>query len=143
MSRDFQTFLKGLAIEHHPSTSYYAAGDGMADVNNRKIHQILKDRANEKSVDWDLFPNSTVKLINKSVNCVTEYTPLYLDFGFNPSNALERRFKTATISEGTVIDNRRRRWCSRKSQNRGQRKNKIGKVKVAEYETIKPFGHTI
>ena len=105
MSGDFQTFLKGLAIEHYPSASYYAAGDGLAEVNNRKILQILKSRANDKSVDWDLFLSSTVKLINKSVNCVTKYTPFYLVFGFNPSNAFERKFKTATISEGTVVDN--------------------------------------
>ena len=105
MSGDFQTFLKGLAIEHHPSASYYAAGDGLAEINNKKILQILKSRANDKSVDWDLFLSSTVKLINKSVNCITKYTPLNLVFGFNPSNAFERKFKTVTISEGTLIDN--------------------------------------
>ena len=102
MSKDFQHFLRSLGVEHHPCASYYAAGDGLAEVNNRKIVQIIRSKANERSLDWDLFVGTSVKLINKSVNCITKYSPYYLVFGFNPSNAFERKFKIATLEEGTA-----------------------------------------
>ena len=93
MSEAFQEFLNGLGIRHQPTASYYAASNGLAEVNNRKLVQIIRSYVNDRSKDWDSFVGLAAKIINRTVNATTNYSPFYLLFGFDPCNSFERKFK--------------------------------------------------
>ena len=105
MSEDFQEFLRGLGIEHHPTASYYAASNGLAELNNRKLVQIIRSYVNHRNKDWDSFVGIAAKIINKTVNSVTNYTPFYLLFGFDPCNAFERKFKLEVNKHSEEYEN--------------------------------------
>ena len=99
MSVDFQQFLKGMGIEHHPTCSYYASSNGLSEVSNRKLVQIIKAYVHNRSNSWCKYVGLSAKVINRSVNKTTNYSPFYLLFGYNPGNAFERKFKLNAVEQ--------------------------------------------
>jgi len=104
MSAIFQSQLRGMGISHNPTASYYAAADGLAEVNNRKVINIIKSYVNHRARNWDEYVDIAAKMINRQINKITGYSPFFLLFGYNPINTFERRLDVRQLEETNVDD---------------------------------------
>ena len=97
--KTFKKFIDGMAIEHRKTATYFAASDGLSEINNRKILNGLRRYCNHEYKYWDIDLQSVVKSINRSINITVGWSPHFLLFGYDPINAFERQLKVRLLKE--------------------------------------------
>ena len=74
-----------MSTSHHPQT------DGLTEAMNRVVEMVLRCTIHESSevAHWERFLSTVEFVMNHSVSQATEYTPFYLNYGYEPCTPLD------------------------------------------------------
>jgi hypothetical protein len=138
MGKKFRYQLACCGIRHTPTSSYFASGDGLAEITNQKLLHVLRSYTTRDSNNWDKYLDLAVKVINKQVNVTTKYSPFFLLYGFNSVNEFERKLQLKNLTdekEGVEEKNAMKSWFN--ARNEAKANIELAEQKWAEFKKTK------
>lgn len=73
-----------LKVKLKPSSAYHPETDGQTEIVNRKIEEMLRCYVDQNQSDWDEFLTDIEVACNHSVHSTTTFTPVFLNYGYEP-----------------------------------------------------------
>jgi len=98
-SEEMKAFLQEYGIQHKATTFKHSATNGLVERTHQTIVTTLRAFVDNDQIDWNKYLSSTVFSLNTSTSASTEYTPFYLNFGFEARLAIENKVGTRGTEE--------------------------------------------
>src|SRR3982074_1022350 len=74
-----------MGVQLKMSTSHHPQTDGQTERANRVLEDVLRHYVSKNQNDWDMHLTAAEIAVNSSVQASTNFTPYYLNCGYNPT----------------------------------------------------------